>query len=227
MTARPARSGAALTAGPEPPRILPAIRLPAANREVGVSHSRDSGGALPAWRSRALAAALALLLAVPAAPAMAKAPALTILKNTLLGAATGLVLGGTLTLVADSDSRGDVVRWGVVIGAFGGFALGVVLALRGEDSLFAAGEEDPDPCVAALCTETAARGLSWRGPSRGAGSRLPDGRAGGDGPDGRDESAACAGLQKRAGVHSPGAAGAGVRAILWRWPGSAGAPGRG
>jgi hypothetical protein len=63
---------------------------------------------------------------------------LTILKNTLLGSVTGLVLGGTLSLVAGEDHQGDVVRWGVVVGTFGGFALGAGLALRGEEELFSA-----------------------------------------------------------------------------------------
>ncbi|MBU1700737.1 MAG: hypothetical protein KJ970_01645 [Candidatus Eisenbacteria bacterium] len=68
--------------------------------------------------------------------ARAEEPMLTITKNTLYGALTGLVLGGTLTLVVDEEKRDDVVRWGVVIGTFGGFGFGLYTASRGgEDYL--------------------------------------------------------------------------------------------
>jgi len=80
--------------------------------------------------------ALALTLILPS-PARAADPLLTVLKNTLLGAATGLVLGATITLVADEESGPEVVRWAAVIGTFGGFGLGVALALQGEEDLFA------------------------------------------------------------------------------------------
>ncbi len=66
---------------------------------------------------------------------------MTVARNTVLGGVTGLVLGGTLTLVVDEDQRDDVVRWGVVIGTFGGFGLGIWAASRGQDDLFA----DNDP----------------------------------------------------------------------------------
>jgi hypothetical protein len=57
---------------------------------------------------------------------------LTVTKNTLYGALTGLVLGGTLTLVVDEEKRDDVVRWGVVIGTFGGFGYGLYAASSGD-----------------------------------------------------------------------------------------------
>jgi hypothetical protein len=60
---------------------------------------------------------------------------LTIMKNTLYGSVTGLILGGTLTLVVDKEDRDDVVRWGVVIGTFSGFAYGVYAAQMGEEDL--------------------------------------------------------------------------------------------
>jgi hypothetical protein len=75
------------------------------------------------------------LLLLPC-PARATDPLLTVLKNTLLGGVTGLVLGGAVGLVTDEDHRGDVVRWGFVIGTFGGFAMGVNLAARGDEDLF-------------------------------------------------------------------------------------------
>ena len=77
-----------------------------------------------------------LLLLLVARPGHAAEPLLTVSKNMLLGGATGLVLGGTLTLVVAEDERSDVVRWGAVIGTFSGFTLGVLLALRGEEDLF-------------------------------------------------------------------------------------------
>jgi hypothetical protein len=79
---------------------------------------------------------LLLLVAGLPRPAAAEEPLLTVMKNTLLGAATGLILGGTLTLVVEDDSRSEVIRWGVVVGTFGGFALGTALAWRGEEDLF-------------------------------------------------------------------------------------------
>ena len=47
---------------------------------------------------------------------------LTVAKDALYGAGTGLLLSAVTSLVVSKDSRGDVLRWGVVIGTFGGFA---------------------------------------------------------------------------------------------------------
>lgn len=52
-------------------------------------------------------------------------PMLVLLKNAVYGSACGLLLGGVLTLVVDSDDRGDVVRWGIVVGTFSGFGYGI------------------------------------------------------------------------------------------------------
>lgn len=73
----------------------------------------------------------ALLLCFSSRLATAE-PLMTIAKDTLIGGATGLILGGTLTLVVDDQDRSEVVRWGVVIGTFGGFGFGVWRATRGE-----------------------------------------------------------------------------------------------
>jgi hypothetical protein len=50
---------------------------------------------------------------------------LTVTKDALYGAGAGLLLSGVTTLVVAKDSRSDVLRWGIVIGTFGGFAYGV------------------------------------------------------------------------------------------------------
>jgi hypothetical protein len=91
------------------------------------------------WRTR-LVCILILLLALPRSAAAAD-PLLTVTKDTLLGAVTGLVLGGTLTLVIDDEGkRSETVRWGVVIGTFAGFGFGIYHATRGDGDLFAVGD---------------------------------------------------------------------------------------
>ncbi|MFH1144415.1 MAG: hypothetical protein V1774_07735 [Candidatus Eisenbacteria bacterium] len=85
---------------------------------------------------RGIAILLLLLLAGHATSAGAAEPLIVVLKNTLLGTATGLILGATLTLVVDEDSRSEVVRWSAVLGTFGGFGLGLWLASRGDEDLF-------------------------------------------------------------------------------------------
>ncbi len=85
---------------------------------------------------------LILLLAAPRCRG-ASDPLLVVTKDTLLGAVTGLILGGTLTLVIDDDSKkAETVRWGVVIGTFAGFGFGIYHASRGEADLFAATHPD-------------------------------------------------------------------------------------
>ena len=116
-------------------RGLPGLR--------GIRDLRDSGcpRCLPPIRSVILVI-LILLLAAPRCRA-ASDPLLVVTKDTLLGAVTGLVLGGTLTLVIDDDSkRAETVRWGVVIGTFAGFGFGIYHASRGEADLFATAHPD-------------------------------------------------------------------------------------
>jgi hypothetical protein len=126
---------------------------------AAISALRNSraGGAIRALSSLALA----LTLILPS-PARAADPLLTVLKHTLLGAATGLVLGATITLVADEESRPEVVRWATVIGTFGGFGLGVALALQGEEDLFAGPGGKTDAFL-----------LAGRGSARGAFPAMP------------------------------------------------------
>ncbi len=53
---------------------------------------------------------------------------LNITKTTVYGALLGGLLGLTTSLVVDSDSRDDTIRWGVALGAIAGFAYGVIVA---------------------------------------------------------------------------------------------------
>jgi len=112
---------------------------------------RQRGGL---WGRFLIGPVLAALLLQPApatgpSPARAETnPILSMTKDAVYGAAMGLFLSGVLTLVVDADKREDTVRWGVVIGTFGGFAYGVYeTALRGEGefSLKAPGRSEPPP----------------------------------------------------------------------------------
>jgi hypothetical protein len=93
-------------------------------------------------RARVLGAALlgVLVTCELAGPSRASAEPedriLLLAKSAIYGAVTGLILGGVTALVVDSDSRDDAVRWGIVLGAFGGFAYGIYTISRGEDDLF-------------------------------------------------------------------------------------------
>lgn len=82
----------------------------------------------PGGRMVAMATVLAQAALLSLSPAPAQASdngVLQVMKSALYGGVAGLLLGGVLTLVVDSDSRDDVVRWGVVLGTFGGFAYGI------------------------------------------------------------------------------------------------------
>lgn len=76
---------------------------------------------------------LGICLFVRPAPARAEDDILTIGKSALYGAATGLLLGAATALVVDSGDRDDAIRWGIVIGTFGGFGYGVYKVSREED----------------------------------------------------------------------------------------------
>jgi hypothetical protein len=120
----------------------------------------------PRCRTRLWGLILAGLLLLRPATAGAAEPLITILKNMLLGGAVGTILGGSVTLVVHEEARADAVRWGAVIGTFGGFTLGVMLALRGEDDLFArAVTESPAPREASPATFPAAPPLLPAGAS--------------------------------------------------------------
>jgi len=86
-----------------------------------------SNGALRGLAVAALGGMLALspLPRLGAAPARADGGLVTVLKDGLYGGATGLLLGAVIALVVDSDHRDDSVRWGIVLGTFGGCAYGI------------------------------------------------------------------------------------------------------
>lgn len=88
---------------------------------------------------RAVAAALALALAwsaaVPAAHAEVSIrresqenPVVEVFRSTIYGGLAGLMLGGAVAWATESDDSGDIVKWGFVLGTFGGFAAGVAFA---------------------------------------------------------------------------------------------------
>jgi len=137
--------------------------MPAAPRH-GVRRGRRAAGG---WRPLLLGG----LLLLPG-PACAADPLLTVLKNTLLGGVTGLVLGGAVSLVTDEDHRSDVLRWGFVIGTFGGFAMGVNLAVRGDEGLFEFAAS-PGPPVDRAGTRATPPPTRWHVSSAGSASFTP------------------------------------------------------
>lgn len=79
------------------------------------------------------AALVALLLAVTTVrPARAENQFNEVAKTTVLGAAAGLVVGGAIAWLADDS---EPVKWGFVIGTFGGLAYGVAHANQSSASL--------------------------------------------------------------------------------------------
>lgn len=98
--------------------------------------------------ARVLGGALVLSILLAGAPGLPVRAAfagsdegmLSIGKNAVYGALTGLLLGGVVALVSDEDSRGDAIRWGVVIGTFGGVAYGIYDLSTGDDRALTAPE---------------------------------------------------------------------------------------
>jgi hypothetical protein len=84
-------------------------------------------------RSVLALAALALLLALPSRPVRAAVnversgaenPVLEVAKSTIYGGLAGLVVGGAIALVTETDD-GEVVKWGFVSGTFLGLGFGI------------------------------------------------------------------------------------------------------
>lgn len=89
-----------------------------------------------AWRRRAVS--LVVLGALLSGPAVASADDSTIIqisKSTVYGGLLGLLLGSAVAIVVEED-RDEPIRWGLVIGVFGGFAYGVYAASTGRDDFF-------------------------------------------------------------------------------------------
>jgi hypothetical protein len=51
-------------------------------------------------------------------------PVKVVAKSIFWGAVAGLALGGAIAIVADEDQE-DYIKWGFVIGTFGGFGYGI------------------------------------------------------------------------------------------------------
>jgi hypothetical protein len=97
--------------------------------------------------------ALLVLGLFPVTPARANDnPIVEVATSALYGAATGLLLGGVLTLVVDSQHRDDVVRWGVVTGTFGGFAFGIYQITRGDSGFSERFSTPAGPPTAPACS---------------------------------------------------------------------------
>jgi len=96
---------------------------------------------MPLILHRGILLAIILCLLMPQV-AQAKEPLVIIAQDTLLGGVVGLVLGGTLTLVVDEDKRSETVRWGVVIGTFGGFGFGLWHATYPDNELFGGTDDE-------------------------------------------------------------------------------------
>ncbi len=116
----------------------------------------------------------ALLLASGSAPAAAaeENKILTIAKDAVYGSATGLFLGAVLALVVKAEDRGDVVRWGVVIGTFTGFSYGIYDARRGVDEF---SMDRTGPAHPQSLRPQSLRPQSLRRPPVGPGARDPEG----------------------------------------------------
>ncbi len=107
-------------------------------RARGGSHGSPRGRMCVASRLLCGVIVFALLLAgapgLPVRQARADDKGMaSIGKNAIYGALTGLLLGGVVALVSDKDSRDDAVRWGVVIGTFGGVMYGIYDVSKGDD----------------------------------------------------------------------------------------------
>lgn len=132
--------------------------------------------------ARAVGGALVLSILLAGAPGLPVRTAsaggdegmLSIGKNAVYGALTGLLLGGVVALVSDEDSRGDAIRWGVVIGTFGGVAYGIYELSTGDDQAFAA--PDPQDAIALEMTRPgvvgSARGAHFRPDNAGLAHRV-------------------------------------------------------
>ncbi len=86
-----------------------------------------------------LAAALTGTVPKPARADGSDRQLITLTKTTIYGGLLGGLLGLTSALIVKEDSRDDVIRWGVAIGAVSGFAYGIFSIAHGNDDLSSLG----------------------------------------------------------------------------------------
>lgn len=60
----------------------------------------------------------------------AENPMVEIARSTMYGGLAGLMIGGAIALVDDSNDDGDALKWGFAGGTFFGFGFGVISVLR-------------------------------------------------------------------------------------------------
>ena len=104
---------------------------------------------LSSWRRATTLLVLVSFLHVPLVPLVPAAQAedntmIRISKSTVYGGLLGLLLGGAVAIVVD-DNRDKPIRWGLVLGMFGGFAYGVYSASTGRDDFFLREGDGIDP----------------------------------------------------------------------------------
>lgn len=88
------------------------------------------------WRRRAISfVVLGALLTGSTAASADDSTIIQISKSTIYGGLLGLLLGSAVAIVVEED-RDEPIRWGLVIGVFGGFAYGVYAASTGRDDFF-------------------------------------------------------------------------------------------
>jgi len=98
------------------------------------------------WRRLTVLLVLVTLLTSPMVPRAAAEDStlIRISKSTIYGGLLGILLGSAVALVVD-DNRDEPIRWGLVIGVFGGFAYGVYSASTGRDDFFQRTDGRIDP----------------------------------------------------------------------------------
>ena len=98
------------------------------------------------WRRLTVLLVLVTLLTSPMVPSAAAEDStlIRISKSTMYGGLLGLLLGGAVAIVV-KDNRDEPIRWGLVIGVFGGFAYGVYSASTGRDDFFQQTDAGIDP----------------------------------------------------------------------------------
>lgn len=83
---------------------------------------------------------------LPARAAASENKVLGVAKDTVYGAASGLLLGGATALIVRQDQRWGAIRWGVALGTFGGFFYGLYDLHRPKEEYSSLDETRPFPC---------------------------------------------------------------------------------